>query len=50
MNDERLQDALILLKLISQSKEELRKGNWFTQAQVEQQMRERFPELLQFRL
>lgn len=41
---ERLQDALILLKLISQSEEEFRKGKWFSQSQVERQVRERLGE------
>jgi hypothetical protein len=32
---ERLQDVLILLKLISQSEEALQKGRWLSQAQME---------------
>ena len=38
---ERMQDALILLKLISQSEEDLKKGNWLSQQQMERQVRKR---------
>ena len=38
---ERLQDALILLKLIAQSEEEFKKGKWLSHAQVERQMLKR---------
>jgi prevent-host-death family protein len=38
---ERIQDALILLKLISQSEEAGRKGRWLSQAQMEQELRKR---------
>ena len=38
---ERMQDALILLKLISQSEEDLKKGNWLSQQQMEQEVRKR---------
>jgi hypothetical protein len=37
---ERLQDALIFLKLISQSEEELQRGKWLSQAQVEERLRD----------
>jgi len=33
---ESMQDALILMKMISQSEEEFRKGDWLTQKQMEQ--------------
>lgn len=36
---ERIQDALILLKMISQSEEDFRKGRWLSQAQMEKQLR-----------
>lgn len=39
---ERVQDALILLKLISQSEEDFQKGRWITQAQMERELRKRF--------
>jgi len=39
---ERLQDAVILLKLISQSEEALKKGKWLSQAQMEKELRKRF--------
>jgi prevent-host-death family protein len=39
---ERLQDALILLKLISQSEEALKKGKWLSQAHMEKELRKRF--------
>ncbi len=35
---ERTQDALILLKIISQSEEDLKKGKWLTQAQMEREL------------
>src|SRR6202035_5115253 len=38
---EQIQDALILLKLISQSEGELKKGNWLSQQQMERQVRKR---------
>jgi prevent-host-death family protein len=38
---ERTQDALILLKLISQSEEDFRKGRWIPQAQMEREVRKR---------
>lgn len=36
---ERLQDTLILLKMISQSEEDFRKGRWISQAQMEGEIR-----------
>ena len=41
---ERIQDALILLKLISQSEEDFRKGRWISQAQREREVRKRLIE------
>jgi prevent-host-death family protein len=38
---ERMQDALILLKLISHSEEDLKKGHWLSQQQMEQEVRKR---------
>ena len=38
---EQLQDALILLKLISQSEEALQKGRWLSQTQMEKELRKR---------
>lgn len=38
---ERIQDALILLKLISQSEEDFRKGRWISHAQMEQEVQKR---------
>ena len=38
---ERIQDALILLKLISQSEEALQKGHWLSPAQLEQDLHKR---------
>jgi prevent-host-death family protein len=38
---ERIQDALILLKLISQSEEDFRRGRWISQAQMEQEVQKR---------
>jgi prevent-host-death family protein len=38
---ERTQDALALLKLISQSEAEFRKGHWISQAQMERELRKR---------
>jgi prevent-host-death family protein len=38
---EQIQDALILLKLISQSEEALQKGQWLSQAQMEKELRKR---------
>jgi PHD/YefM family antitoxin component YafN of YafNO toxin-antitoxin module len=37
---EKTQDALIMLKLISQSEEEFQKGHWLSQAQMELQVRQ----------
>lgn len=39
---DRMQDALILLKLIGQSEEDLRKGRWLSQSQMEAELRKRF--------
>ena len=38
---QKIQDALILLKIISQSEEEFRKGQWLTQEQVDREIRAR---------
>jgi prevent-host-death family protein len=38
---ERTQDALMLLKLIAQSEEDLRRGRWLSQAQMEAELRKR---------
>lgn len=38
---ERTQDALILLKLIAQSEEDLRKGKWLSQSQMEAELKKR---------
>jgi prevent-host-death family protein len=38
---EQIQDALILLKMISQSEEDFRKGRWISQAQMEQEVQKR---------
>lgn len=38
---ERIQDALILLKLISQSEDALQKGRWLSQSQMERELRKR---------
>jgi len=38
-----LQDALILLKILSQSDAEYRKGHWKSQEQVEADFEKRFP-------
>jgi prevent-host-death family protein len=38
---ERTQDALMLLKLISQSEEDLRKGRWLSQSQMEAELQKR---------
>ena len=38
---ERVQDALKLLKLISQSEEALKKGRWLSQSQMERELRKR---------
>jgi prevent-host-death family protein len=38
---EQIQDALILLKLISQSEEALQNGQWLSQAQMEKELRKR---------
>ncbi len=37
---EKIQDALIMLKLIARSEEDFQKGRWLSQAQMEQQVRE----------
>ena len=39
---ERIQDTLILLKLISQSEEAFKKGRWLSQAQMERELHKRF--------
>ncbi|HEY6393164.1 MAG TPA: type II toxin-antitoxin system Phd/YefM family antitoxin [Bryobacteraceae bacterium] len=38
---DKIQDAFILLKMISQSEEEFRKGDWLTQEQVDREVRAR---------
>jgi prevent-host-death family protein len=38
---QRTQDALALLKLIAQSEEDLRKGKWLSQAQMEAELKKR---------
>jgi len=38
---EKTQDALILLKLISQSDEARRKGRWLSQSEMERELRKR---------
>ncbi|HYL37118.1 MAG TPA: type II toxin-antitoxin system Phd/YefM family antitoxin [Bryobacteraceae bacterium] len=38
---ERVQDALKLLKLISQSEEALKKGRWLSQSQMARELRKR---------
>jgi len=38
---DKIQDALILLRLISQSEEEFRKGDWLTQQQMERKVQAR---------
>ena len=38
---ERIQDALILLKLISQSEEAFKKGRWLSQSQMEKELNKR---------
>ena len=40
---EQMQDALIFLKILSQSDVEYRKGNWKSQEQVEADFKTRFP-------
>lgn len=40
---EQMQDALILLKILSQSDTEYRKGHWKSQEQVEADFEKRFP-------
>jgi hypothetical protein len=40
---EQMQDALILLKILSQSDAEYRNGHWKSQAQVEADFGKRFP-------
>ena len=39
-----MQDALILLKMLSQSDAEYRKGHWKSQEDVEADFRKRFPD------
>lgn len=39
---ERMQDALILLKLISQSEEDFRRGHWKSEKAVETSLRRKF--------
>jgi prevent-host-death family protein len=41
---EQMQDALILLKMLSQSDDEYRKGHWKSQEEVEADFRKRFPD------
>ena len=38
---DRIQDALVLLKLIAQSEEDFRKGRWISQAQMERELRKK---------
>lgn len=38
---ERTQDALILLKLIAQSEEDIRKGHWLSQSQMAAELKKR---------
>lgn len=38
---ERTQDALILLKLVAQSEEDLRKGRWLSQSQMAAELKKR---------
>jgi prevent-host-death family protein len=38
---QRTQDALMLLKLINQSEQDLRKGKWLSQAQMAAELRKR---------
>ena len=38
---DKIQDAFILMRMISQSEEEFRKGNWLTQEQVDREVRRR---------
>jgi prevent-host-death family protein len=40
---EQMRDALILLKILSQSDAEYRKGNWKSQEEVEAELEKRFP-------
>jgi hypothetical protein len=42
--DDHVQDALILLAILSQSDNEYRKGHWKSQAEVEADFRKRFPD------
>jgi prevent-host-death family protein len=37
---ERIQDALIMLKLIARSEEDFQKGRWLSEGQIEQKLRE----------
>jgi prevent-host-death family protein len=39
-----MQDALVLLKMLSKSDEEYRKGHWKSQEQVEADFEKRFPD------
>lgn len=38
-----MQDTLVLLKILSQSDAEYRKGNWKSQEQMEAEVEKRFP-------
>jgi prevent-host-death family protein len=38
---DKIQDAFILMRMISQSEEELRKGDWLTQEQMDREVRRR---------
>jgi len=40
---EQMQDALILLKILSQSDAAYRKGNWRSQEEMEAEFEKRFP-------
>jgi prevent-host-death family protein len=39
---ERIQDALMLLKLIAHSEDDFQKGRWISQARAERELRKRF--------
>ena len=39
---ERMQDALVLLKLMSQSEEDIRKGRWVSQEEMETEFDKRY--------
>ena len=38
---DKIQDAFILMRMVSQSEEELRKGDWLTQEQMDREVRRR---------